>query len=126
MEIPEQLKFTKDHEWVLVSGDQATVGITDFAQDELGEIVFYEAPAIGKVVKRGETLCVVESTKAASDVYAPIGGVVKEVNASLSENPSKINSDPYVSGWLVKLEKVNQEDIAPLIDAAGYRSLIGG
>ena len=125
MNIPEGLKYTKDHEWVKVEGASATCGITEFAQGELGEVVFADLPAIGKSVKRGETLCVVESTKAASDVYAPIGGTVAAVNDQLGGTPNLINSDPYGAGWMVKFDGLAPADLAELMDAAQYRALIG-
>lgn len=123
-EYPENLRYTKDHEWVRVEGESAVCGITDFAQSELGEVVFVELPVIGKVVKTGDTLCVVESTKAASDVYAPISGKVLEVNQSLSDEPSKINSEPYSNGWLVKLVEFNSAEVEALMAVGEYRSLI--
>ena len=125
MNIPADLKYTKDHEWVKVEGDSATMGVTEFAQSELGEIVFAELPAIGKTVSQGQTLCVLESTKAASDVYAPISGTVKAVNSALSDSPTSVNSDPYGQGWMVKLEKVDAQQIAALMSAAEYQKHIG-
>ena len=123
--MPDNLKYTKDHEWVKVEGDVATVGITEFAQQELGEIVFADIPATGKAFKQGGTLCVVESTKAASDVYAPISGSVKEGNAKLSASPDLINSAPYTDGWLVKLEKFNAAEVEKLMSAAEYKKHLG-
>jgi glycine cleavage system H protein len=125
MNIPEGLRYTKDHEWVLVSGEVATVGITEFAQSELGDLVFVDLPALNKGVKAGDTMCVVESTKAASDVYAPITGKVIEVNSGLKESPERVNSDPYGAGWLVKLSDISADEIAGLLDAAGYRKQVG-
>lgn len=123
-EYPENLRYTKEHEWVRVEGDNAVCGITDFAQSELGEVVFVELPAVGKVVKKGDTLCVVESTKAASDVYAPIAGKVIEVNQALNDEPSMINSQPYSSGWLVKLAEFNSSEVDGLMAVTEYRALI--
>ncbi len=125
MQIPENLKFTKDHEWVRVEGSEAVVGITEFAQQELGEVVFYDPPATGKTVKKGETLCVVESTKAASDVYAPISGKVKEANTSLSNSPSDINESSYEKGWLVRLSDIKAEELDGLMSSAEYKKHIG-
>lgn len=125
MKVPAELKYTKDHEWVRIEGSSAIMGITEFAQSELGEIVFCELPAIGKNVKQGETVCVLESTKAASDVYAPISGSVSEVNTSLSDDPTKINSASYKEGWLVKLSGVNASELSGLMDAAAYEKHIG-
>ena len=124
MNIPEGLKFTKDHEWVKIEGAVATVGITEFAQSELGDIVFAELPAVGKNVTKGATLTVVESTKAASDVYAPIGGTVKSVNAKLKDNPQLINQSPYGDGWLVTLEKFSAAELDSLMTAAQYKELV--
>lgn len=124
MNIPEDLKYTRDHEWIKIEGDSATMGITEFAQSELGDVVFVELPAIGKVVSQKETLAVVESTKAASDVYAPIGGKVKEVNSELTSNPEKINQDPYISGWIAKLESIATKDLDNLLSAEQYRELV--
>ncbi len=125
MQIPDDLKFTKEHEWVRVEGATITVGITEFAQSELGELVFVELPAIGKVFNRGASLCVVESTKAASDVYAPIGGTVKATNGLLADKPSTVNSDPYGEGWLVKLDKFDQHELTQLMSAKQYQAHLG-
>jgi glycine cleavage system H protein len=125
MNIPENLRYTKDHEWVRVEGQTATIGITAFAQEELGEVVFVDLPAVGKTVKAGDTLCVVESTKAASDVYAPIGGSVKEVNAGLESSPTNVNSSSYEDGWMVKLENVSESDLGKLMSAEEYRKRVG-
>ena len=126
MKLPEDLKYTKDHEWVRIEGATAIVGITEFAQSELGELVFVDLPAIGKKFESHGTLCVVESTKAASDVYAPISGSVKEVNSALQDSPSSINSDPYGAGWLVKLENLNPTEVASLLTAKQYEQLLSG
>jgi len=125
MKIPGELKYSKEHEWVKVEGDVATIGITEFAQSELGDLVFVELPAVGKTVKPKETLCVVESTKAASDVYAPLGGTVREVNNALKQKPELINSSPYAEGWIVKLGGVSAADLAGLMSAEEYRAFLG-
>lgn len=125
MNIPGNLKYTKDHEWVKVEGGIATCGVTEFAQSELGDIVFVELPAAGKVVTQGQSFCVLESTKAASDVYAPIGGTVKEVNNKLSDDPTLVNSSPYENGWMVKLQGVKDADLNGLMSAEDYRKHIG-
>lgn len=122
--IPEKLKYTKDHEWVLVENGIATVGVTEFAQSELGEIVFAEVPTVGKSVSAGASFCVLESTKAASDVYAPISGTVKESNESLKDEPSNVNTDPYGKGWLCKLEKIDESELSKLMSAEEYRKHI--
>lgn len=125
MKIPDDRKYTKDHEWVRMRDGVAECGITEFAQSELGEIVFAELPAAGRSVKRGESFCVVESTKAASDVYAPIGGRVAAANAALSSTPDLINKDPYEQGWMVRLDSVNEGDLAELMSAEQYRAHLG-
>ena len=121
---PGNYKYTKEHEWVIVENGIATVGVTDFAQSELGEIVFVDLPAVGKKIAAGDPLCVLESTKAASDVYAPVGGVVKELNSSLRDDPAKVNSSPFADGWLVKLEPVNESDLAALMTAKQYDEFV--
>ena len=125
MNFPNELKYTKEHEWVKIDGTVAVVGITEFAQQELGDIVFVELPAVGKQLKASETLCVVESTKAASDVYSPIGGVVKLANQKLDQSPELVNSDPYGDGWMVKLENFSSAEIESLMDAAAYQAFLG-
>jgi len=124
MKIPADLRYTKDHEWVRIEGDNATVGITEFAQEELGEIVFVELPEVGQELQKGETLCVVESTKAASDVYAPVSGKVTEVNSTLSESPDGVNSSPYGDGWMVKLELADPDDVSSLLDSDQYEQIV--
>jgi glycine cleavage system H protein len=125
MECPSDLKYTKEHEWVRVEGNTAVVGITEFAQSELGEVVFVELPKVGTACKPHGQLCVVESTKAASDVYSPITGTVKEVNTALSDTPSQINSDPYNTGWMVKLENINNAELDALMSAEDYKKFLG-
>ena len=126
MDFPENLRYTKDHEWVKLDGAVATVGVTEFAQSELGEIVFADLPAVGKTFKQKDSICVVESTKAASDVYAPIGGKVKEANTALSDNPGLINSSPYQDGWLVRLENPAKKDLDGLMSAQAYAEILKG
>ena len=121
----KELKYTKEHEWINLQGDTATVGITHFAQAELGDLVFVDLPDAGKEVKQGDTLCVVESTKAASDVYAPIDGRVTEVNEALKNNPELVNQDPYARGWLVKLDSVDKDKISELMNEDEYKKHIG-
>jgi glycine cleavage system H protein len=125
MEFPEDLKYTKEHEWVRMEGDVAVVGITEFAQSELGDLVFVDLPAVGKAVTAHGTMCVVESTKAASDVYSPLNGTVSEVNSALVNDPSLINKTPYTEGWIVKLAGVSASDVAALMSADEYRKLLG-
>lgn len=124
MNIPESLRYTKDHEWVRLEGDTATMGITEFAQSELGEIVFVDLPALGKSIASKETACVVESTKAASDVYSPLAGKVVEVNESLREKPELINSDPYGQGWMIKLSAA-KADFEKLMTPDEYKKHLG-
>jgi glycine cleavage system H protein len=125
MEFPAELKYTKEHEWVRVEGDVAVVGITEFAQSELGDLVFVDLPPVGKAVTQHGTMCVVESTKAASDVYSPLSGTVKEVNDSLKDDPSLINNTPYTSGWIVKLSAFSAAEVAGLLSADDYKKLLG-
>jgi glycine cleavage system H protein len=124
MSLPVDLKYTKDHEWVKVDGSSCRMGITEFAQDELGELVYVELPKVGVVVAKGASFCVVESTKAASDVYAPVSGKVIEVNLALNDSPSMVNSQPYEGGWLVKLELTHSEELSALLSADEYRAHI--
>jgi glycine cleavage system H protein len=124
MEYPADLKYTKDHEWVKVDGAIVTVGITAFAQEELGEIVFVELPDAGADIASSDSLCVVESTKAASDVYAPLSGKVEEVNEALHDQPDLINSSPYTDGWMVKLSGVSEEELGKLLSVDQYKELV--
>ncbi len=119
-----ELKFSKDHEWVTMDGVVATIGITDHAQQALGDVVFVELPELGREVKAGEACAVVESVKAASDVYAPISGRVVEVNAALTDNPGTINSDPAGEGWFFRLEPSAPAELAELMDDAAYHRFV--
>ena len=116
--------FTEDHEWIEVDGDSATVGITDYAQSQLGDIVFAEVPATGAMLKKGGDAAVVESVKAASDVYAPVAGRVVESNAALAENPALVNTAPTGEGWFFKLEGVDAATVAALMDEAAYAAFL--
>ncbi|HYD47057.1 MAG TPA: glycine cleavage system protein GcvH [Terriglobales bacterium] len=120
MEFPEDLKYSKEHEWVLVEGNVVTIGITDFAQDQLGDVVFVELPAVGDKISQNDAFGVVESTKAVSDIYAPVTGTVVEINDDLPENPEMINEDCYGDGWMVKVEMSNPDEINALMNAAQY------
>jgi glycine cleavage system H protein len=124
MQVPETLRYSEEHEWVLVADGVATIGITDHAQEELGDIVFVELPALGTVIVKAATLGVVESVKAVSDVYAPIGGTVVTVNDRLTANPEIINEDPYGEGWMVKVELGDVSEIDDLMTAAQYREFV--
>ena len=125
MNIPAELKYTKDHEWVRLSGSTARVGITDYAQDALGDIVFVAVPQIGKAVSVGDSFSEVESTKSVSEIYAPLAGKVIAVNTALDGTPELMNSDPYGEGWLCDLEISDVLTADSLLDAAQYRALIG-
>ena len=125
MNIPENLRYAASHEWILVEGDTGTVGITDHAQAELTDIVFAEPPAIGKTVKAGEVAAVVESVKAASDIYAPVSGEIVEVNPLVEADPSLVNTDPYGKGWIFKLKVKDAAQVSNLLDASSYSALIG-
>jgi len=119
-----ETKFTKDHEWVRLEGGVATIGITDHAQNALGDVVFVDLPEIGREVTAGEAVAVVESVKAASDVYAPIAGRIVEVNAGLAENPGTINAAPTTDGWFFRIEPADTAEIAALMDEAAYAAFV--
>ncbi|MFU8893110.1 MAG: glycine cleavage system protein GcvH [Luteolibacter sp.] len=125
MNVPADLRYNTSHEWVRLSGDIATVGITDHAQAELTDVVFVEPPAVGRTVDVGDPTAVVESVKAASDIYAPCSGEVVEINPAVEADPSLINTDPYGQGWIFKLKLANPEDAEKLLDAAAYTAQIG-
>jgi glycine cleavage system H protein len=125
MNIPEDLRYSSDHEWVRVSGTTARIGITDYAQDALGDVVFVQAPETGSTVAVGVSFSEVESTKSVSDIYAPVSGRVVSVNERLSTEPELVNTDPYGDGWLCEIEMAETADLGALMDAAGYRNLIG-
>lgn len=125
MQFPENLKYTKDHEWVKIDGTTGTIGITEYAQGELGDVVFVELPKAGTVVGQGKAFGTIEAVKAVSDLYAPLSGEVIEVNAALAANPETVNKDPYGAGWMVKVRLTNSGEAPSLLDAAAYRALIG-
>jgi glycine cleavage system H protein len=118
--VPADLRYTKDHEWVRVEGDQATIGVTDFAASQLGDVVFVDLPAVGRSIDQFGTFGVVESVKAVSDLFAPVGGEVVEVNAALGDKPELVNSDPFGAGWMIKLRLADASQAAGLLDAAAY------
>jgi len=124
MQIPENLRYSNDHEWALLEGTRVRVGITDYAQDALGDVVFVELPEVGAEVSVGGPLGEVESTKSVSEIYAPVAGVVVAVNQTASDAPERLNSDPYGDGWLVEIEVADANGIEMLLDAAAYRTLI--
>jgi glycine cleavage system H protein len=124
MEIPQGLKYSKEHEWVATEDNVATIGITDHAQDQLGEIVYIELPAVGDKVSKDDPFGVVESVKAVSDIYAPVTGVVIEINEDLPESPETVNEDPYGDGWLIKVKITDVTDLEDLMDADEYTELL--
>jgi glycine cleavage system H protein len=125
MSVPQNLKYTKDHEWVSVEGDIATIGITAFAQSELGDIVYVEIETEGETLDQEEVFGSVEAVKTVSDLFMPVSGEVLEFNSNLEANPELVNSDPYGEGWMVKVKLSNPSEVASLLDAAGYSALIG-
>ena len=125
MNIPENLLYTKDHEWVKIDGNRATVGITDFAQGELGDIVYVDISTVGQEVEEHEVFGTVEAVKTVSDLFMPVAGKVVEVNPALDGAPEKVNSDPYGEGWMIKIELKNAGNTAGLLSAAQYKELIG-
>ena len=122
---PENFRYTKEHEWVAAVGDAGTIGITDHAQQELGDIVYVDLPKVGTRIEQGKSLGSVESVKAVSDVYSPVSGEVTEINAALAENPETLNSDPHGAAWLVKLKLSAPAELADLMSAAEYEAYIG-
>lgn len=125
MNIPENLKYTKDHEWLRVEGENAVVGITDFAQNELGDIVFIEVETIGEDLEKEETFGTIEAVKTVSDMFMPVDGKVIGFNEALADNPEKVNQDPYAEGWIVKIKVTDLSQIGELLTAAQYKDLIG-
>jgi glycine cleavage system H protein len=124
MNFPEDLKYTNEHEWCRLKGNRATVGITEFAQNQLGDIVYVELPAVGDTVKKGETFGVVESTKAVSELFSPVNGKVVEVNDPLADAPETINEDPYEEGWMIQVEIQDKGDLEKLMDAKAYARFV--
>jgi glycine cleavage system H protein len=124
MAYPKQFRYTKEHEWVDAKGDLATIGITDYAQHELGDVVFVELPKPGAKIEAGKSFGTVESVKAVSEIYAPASGEVVEANATLHDTPEKINTDPHGAAWLIKVRLANPADVAKLMDAAAYEAYI--
>ena len=122
--VPEELRYTSDHEWVRLEGDRVRIGITDYAQDALGDVVFVQLPERGAKVESGGSFSEVESTKSVSDIYAPVAGTVIEVNAELSDAPQRLNEDPYGEGWICVIEPTDPSAFEQLLDAAAYQALI--
>jgi glycine cleavage system H protein len=125
MNVPSNLKFTKDHEWVRVEGDIAVIGITDFAQHELGDIVYVEIETVGENLEKEEVFGSVEAVKTVSDLFMPISGEILELNENLDGNPELVNTDPYNEGWMVKVKITDSTELDSLLDAEGYKDLIG-
>ena len=124
MQVPEHLRYSSDHEWVSVDGTRARIGITDYAQDALGDVVYVQVPTLGSAFSASDSFGEVESTKSVSDVYAPLTGTVVAVNDALSDSPEILNSDPYGAGWLCEIEFSDESQLAALLDAAAYQALI--
>ena len=124
MNFPENLKYSKDHEWILIKGNIGTIGITEYAQSELGDVVFIELPAIGKKVEAGQSFGTVEAVKAVSDLYSPISGEVTELNKEIQDTPELVNKEPYERGWMIKVKLEKPEEVNSLLDAEAYKKLI--
>lgn len=125
MNLPQNLKYTNEHEWIRLEGDVAYVGITDYAQQQLGDIVFVDIPSVGETLEANEVFGSIEVVKTVSDLFLPIAGEVLEINPAIEETPELVNQDPYGEGWLIKLKPANAADINGLLDAAGYQAVIG-
>ncbi len=125
MNIPKELKYTADHEWILVDGNIVKIGITDFAQGELGDVVFVDIDPNIEVLTKGDPFGTIEAVKTVSDLYGPLSGKVTEINSLLADNPEKINTDPYGEGWMIKIEITDQSEIAGLLDSGAYKEVIG-
>lgn len=125
MSVPQNLKYTKEHEWILVEGDVATIGITDFAQGELGDIVYVEIETVGETIDKDEVFGSVEAVKTVSDLFMPVSGEILEFNEKLDGEPELVNSDPYGDGWMIKVKVSDPSEIDGLLDAAAYSALIG-
>ncbi len=125
MDIPVDLNYTKEHEWVRIEGNVATIGITDYAQSELGDIVFIELPGVGDAVAQMEPFGTIEAVKAVSELFSPVSGKIIEVNSALDDDPMAINRDPYGDGWMIKVETTETAQMEQLLDAVSYKSIIG-
>ena len=125
MNIPTNLKYTKDHEWIRLEGDNAYIGITDYAQHELGDIVFVDVDTLDETLEAEETFGTIEAVKTSSEMFMPVGGKVIEFNEELADAPEKVNSDPYGEGWIIKIEVTNAAEMDALLDAEAYKALIG-
>lgn len=125
MNFPANLRYTKDHEWIKLEGNVATIGITDFAQRELGDIVYVEVETIGKALEAGAVFGTVEAVKTVSDLFLPVSGTITELNPALASSPESVNNDPYGTGWMVKMTVNDPADVAALLDAAAYEAVVG-
>jgi glycine cleavage system H protein len=126
MNVPSDLRYSTDHEWIRVDGDTVTIGITEYAQDALGDVVFVDTPSVGTTVRAGESFSEVESTKSVSDIYAPVSGAVAEVNEALESQPELLNGDPYGEGWICRITMSDTSELDGLMDADAYRALTEG
>jgi glycine cleavage system H protein len=126
MQIPEDLRYSKDHEWIRVEDGKVRIGITDYAQDALGDVVFVDLPEVGATVEAAASISEVESTKSVSDIYAPVSGTITEVNADLGDAPERLNEDPYGEGWICVIEPTDPSQLESLLSAADYRGLVEG
>lgn len=124
--IPDDVRYSSDHEWIAVRGNTVRMGITDYAQDALGDVVYVQVPSVGATVSAGDTMSEVESTKSVSDIYAPVSGTIVAVNEALADRPETVNSDPYGDGWICEIELSDPSQLDGLLDAAGYRALVEG
>lgn len=124
MNFPENLHYTKDHEWIRIEGEEAIIGITDFAQHELGDIVYVEVESIGQQLKAGDVFGTVEAVKTVSDLYLPLNGTITELNPKLNANPELVNNDPYGEGWMVKMKPASKDDVESLMNSEAYQALV--
>jgi glycine cleavage system H protein len=124
MNVPGNLRYSADHEWISIDGDRVRIGITDYAQDALGDVVYVQVPAVGTTVTAGQSFSEVESTKSVSDVYAPVSGTIVEVNEGLADAPEQVNRDPYGAGWLCVIELADMSELEALLDASAYQALV--
>ena len=125
MNIPQDLKYTKDHEWIKVDGDTATIGVTDFAQGELGDVVFVEVETVGETIEKEEVFGTIEAVKTVSDLYMPVGGEVLELNEKVEDDPEMVNKDPYGEGWIIKVKISDPSELDDLLSADAYKEMIG-
>jgi glycine cleavage system H protein len=126
MQVPDELRYSSDHEWVRVDGGRIRMGITDYAQDALGDVVYVQIPSVGAEIKAGDSFSEVESTKSVSDIFAPVSGTIAAVNADLADAPQRVNEDPYGDGWLCEIDLADASELDALMDAAAYSALIEG